>query len=560
MNIEALIKDMTLAEKVGQMFLLAFAGNRLDEAQILMEEHFVGAAYIGNENVPTPAAAHDLTTQLGEVVKRTRLQIPLLLGADQEGAWSVMYPGSAPGPGNMALGATGDPDSAYAMYEVIGRELSSVGLNAVFGPCADCNTNPLNAIIGMRSFGEQAELVAKMTEAGVRGAQAGGVLATLKHFPGHGDTSVDSHRGLPTVDRTAAELDAVDLYPFEVGVRAGADIVMTAHIIFSALDPDNPATLSPIILRDVLREKMGFEGVILSDSMNMMAMKKHYDPHVSAVMAFNAGIDLLMLAEEHYDHKVDRYLADQRALIQAVIDAIQNGQLPIERVNDAVRRVLELKQKSKLTIGPPVPKSEALTLVGNASHRDVEITVSRKAVAVLKNEHSLIPLNPETPIVLVNTTTRSSYEPLGNTRGIGPNQTDSAFDLFETALQSRSISYRSMVAETVLDGQTITLSDNEVIVAVTENFPLPGMDFGQESQSRIVRTLNESHGDRLIVVALRDPYDLRHFPDVATYLTSHSFRNPAAQAAVEALLGDYEPHQLAAVSVNEAGINARGII
>src|SRR5215207_921303 len=177
------VESMTLEEKIGQLFLLAFSKNRLDEARILFEQYFVGASYISNDNVPTPEAAVDLTTQLQNFAASTRLKIPLLLGADQEGVWGVMVPASCTGPGNMALGATGRPDDAYAMYEVIGRELLSVGLNAVFGPAADCNSNPYNSIIGMRAFGEKPGLVGAMTAAAVRGAQAGGVIATLKHFP-----------------------------------------------------------------------------------------------------------------------------------------------------------------------------------------------------------------------------------------------------------------------------------------------------------------------------------------------------------------------------------------
>ncbi|MEM6527257.1 MAG: glycoside hydrolase family 3 protein [Chloroflexota bacterium] len=412
MDVEKLLGEMTIQEKVGQMFLLAFSGNRLDEAQVLMEENMVGAAYISNENVPTPEAAYGLTTKLGQFAGNTRLQVPLVLGVDQEGSWSVMYPGSSPGPGNMAVGATGDPDMAYKMYEVIGKELRAVGLNTLLAPCADCNSNPVNSIIGMRSFGEKSGLVGQMTAAAVRGAHAGGVIATPKHFPGHGDTLQDSHRDLPTVSRSAEDLYTIDLHPFAEGIRAGAGMVMTAHIIFSALDPDNPATLSSVILNDVLRDQMGFDGVVLSDSMNMMAMKRHYDPKESAVQAFLAGVDLLMLAEEHYDHNAEQYLANQQALIEAAIEANASGTLPTARIDEAVRRVLTLKAKSDLTLAPPVDKEEAIHIVGSDAHRNVELEVATAAVSILRNRKGLLPLDARQKILLVNTTTRKSYEPL----------------------------------------------------------------------------------------------------------------------------------------------------
>ncbi len=188
MNPNQMIQVMTLDEKIGQLFLLAFSGDRVDEARIMMEQHLIGGAYISNDNIPTPEKAYDLCTVLQSYAHNTRLKIPLLLGVDQEGTWSVMTPGSSTGPGNMALGATGDPHSAYEMYRTLGKELAAVGLNTLLAPCADSNSNPTNSIIGMRSFGEPAELVGAMTAAAVKGAREGGVIATVKHFPGHGDT------------------------------------------------------------------------------------------------------------------------------------------------------------------------------------------------------------------------------------------------------------------------------------------------------------------------------------------------------------------------------------
>ena len=257
----------------------------------------------------------NLCNRLQSFAANTRLGIPLLLGCDQEGTWSVITAESAMGPGNMALGAGGDRQCAYDMYGVIARETSAVGLNVVLGPAADCNSNPHNSIIGMRSFGEKPELVAEMTAAAVRGLQDNGSVATLKHFPGHGDTTVDSHRGLPTVTRTRDDLMRIDLRPFAAGIEAGAKIVMTSHIIFSALDAEHPATLSPVILGDLLRGELGFEG--------LGRVRQHEYAFDEAQLRsdsmppskrFEAGVDLMMLAEEHYDHDASQYLENQRRL------------------------------------------------------------------------------------------------------------------------------------------------------------------------------------------------------------------------------------------------------
>ncbi len=531
--VDTLLAQMTLEEKIGQMFLLAFAGDRLDEARVLFEQHFVGASYISNDNVPSPQAAVDLVRAVQGYAANTRLKIPLILGVDQEGAWSVMTPGSSPGPGNMALGATGRPEDAYAMYEVMARELRAVGLNTLLAPCADCNSNPHNSIIGMRSFGEKPGLVGQMAAAAVRGAHAGGVIATVKHFPGHGDTTLDSHRGIPTVTRSREDLRSIDLHPFVEGIRAGTDVVMTSHILFPAIDPDNPATLSRAILHDVLRGEMGFDGVIMSDSMNMKSMVANYPAAESAVRAFAAGVDLLMLAEEHYSHDAASYLRNQTVLIEAVRQAVIDGRLPLARVEDAVRRVLTLKHQYGLWHDAPPPVWSARE-VGTPAHAQVELEVSQHAVAVIRDRAGHVPLAPDAHITLVNGTARSGYAPLGATRGIGPNQTTPAYDVFAAALRVHTPSLAELSAEDVLGG---ALPGAGVIVVVTENYPLPGMDFEQASQRAVIERLHTHAAERLVVVALRDPYELAALPDVGTYVCAFSFRPCAAQAAVDVLRG-----------------------
>jgi beta-N-acetylhexosaminidase len=536
MNVQELLGSMTLEEKIGQLFLLAFSRDRLDEARILFQDYFVGASYISNDNVPDPQSAAELTGRLQQYAASTRLQIPLLLGVDQEGVWGVMVPASCTGPGNMAIGAAHRTQNARRMYRVIGEELSAVGLNAVFGPCADCNSNPHNSIIGMRSFGEKPALVGALTAAAVQGAHEGRVATAIKHFPGHGDTTIDTHRGLATVNRTRDELFKIDLYPFVQGIRAGADMVMTSHIVFTALDPDNPATLSRTILQEVLRGELNFQGVIISDSMNMHSMKRNYRPEDSAVRAIQAGVDLIMLAEEHYDHDASTYLQQQTTLLRAVKMAVEQGSLPLSRVDQAVERVLSLKAQRGLIDGAATQPPIAPSLVGSAAHRAVELDVARDAVAVLRDKRHLVPIPRSASVAVVNTTKRESYAVLGATRGIGPNQTMPAFDYFVDAIRARFSNVRVVTAETFLQGNT-TFDADERIIAVTENYPLPGMDFDQASQLPILHSLLNQARERLIVAALRDPYELSHLPDADTYVCAFSFRPSAVQALADVLCG-----------------------
>ena len=549
MSVDALLGKMTLNEKVGQVFLLAFDGGQLDEARVLFEQHFVGGSYLSNDNLPEPQVAAALTSQIQGFAANTRLAIPLLLGADQEGAWSVMYPASSTGPGNMALGATGQPEDTQAMYRVIGRELAATGVNTLLAPCADCNSNPHNAIIGVRSFGEHPERVGAMVEAAVRGAFEGGAIPVLKHFPGHGDTTSDSHRGLPTVTRNRDELFAIDLYPFARGIAAGAPVVMTAHILFPALDPERPATLSPLILGDVLRGEMGFEGVILTDSMNMQAMRRNYDPRQSAVDALAAGVDMIMLAEEHYNFDRSAYLKNQVALIEAVKAAVRSGQLAEARLDDAVRRILLLKER--------LPAEPALdpAAVGSAGHRAVEVAVSRDALAVIRAADALLPFAKDRPLTLVNTALRAAYEHLGETRGIGPNQTDAAFDLFTAAVQRRAPGAFILSAEDVLNG--VCPAPGSAVIAVTENHPLPGTDFDQSAKHDVLRALDENVNGKFVIVALRDPYELEDLPFIRNYVCAFSSRACAAEAAAELVFGETRAPGMSPVSIPGAGTAAQ---
>jgi beta-N-acetylhexosaminidase len=445
----------------------------------------------------------------------------------------------------MALGATGDPGQARAVYRVIGEEMRAVGLHAAFAPCADCNSNPDNAIIGMRSFGQPPELVASMAEAAVAGVLEAGAMPTLKHYPGHGDTTVDSHRGLPSVGRDRDELFAVDLLPFARGVAAGAPLVMTAHILFPALDPDRPATLSPLILDEILRGELGFEGAVISDSMNMRSMRANYDPLDAAVQAVNAGVDIVMLAEEHYDHDAD-YLARQVALIEGVLDAVRTGSISEGRLDQAVGRTLRLK--ASIPQRAPAPET-----VGSEEHRAVELAAARAAVSAIRGSLELLPVHPGDPLTLVNTTRREAYGILGQTRGIGPNQTDAAFDLFLAAVRRRSPDVRVLSAEDVLDGARP--EHDGLVVAVTENHPLPGVDFDTSAAPAVLKALTDS-GHQAQVVALRDPYELAGLPFAHDYLCAFGSRWCSAEAAAEVLFGEVVAAGRSPVSVPGTGVRA----
>jgi beta-N-acetylhexosaminidase len=554
---DALLEKMTLEEKIGQMFMLAFPGKSLDRIRMLIQTHFIGACYLSQENAGSPEEAITLSNSLQECARTSGKGIPLLLAVDHEGVWGVLVPHSTTGPGNLGLGATGDPGNTYHIYRIIGYEMTTVGYNTILAPCADINSNPRNPIIGMRSFGEDPHEVSKHVAAAVLGAHAGGAIATAKHFPGHGDTAIDSHRELPRAERSRGSLWKVDLPPFQAAIEVGVDIVMTSHILFPALDPHRPATLSPIILEGLLRKELGFEGVILSDSMNMKAIRKNYPLDEAVVTAIIAGVDMILLAEEHYDHDPEVYLERQISCIQSVLCAVKKGKVPLDRINQSVRRILALKERYGLFQRPLTPLSCA-TIVGNPGHRRVESDIAEQTVVLIRDRYGLLPLPVSEKVALVNAAPRNTYDILVSTRGIGPNQAKPAFDFFEATLRELRENVTSFSWEQLQKDLPPELVSARTVVVVTEDYPLPGVDFETATQRDLVERLSVALGERMVVVGLRAPYELTLYPQVSTYLTTCSSRPCAAIAAARVVAGEIRPRGKLPVSIPEVSYERQG--
>ena len=309
---------MTLEQAVGQQFLLTFEGREALPAQfleILRRQHVGGVVLFRHKNMGNLTELRGLTHAMQRAAAESG-QPPLLIAADQEGGQLIAVDQTTPFPGNMALGATGsDKPCPYKVGRAIGKELTAVGINVDFAPVCDVNSNPLNPVIGTRSFGEDAKLVARMSAALIRGLQSAGVAATAKHFPGHGDTSSDSHHNAPIVMHDAKRIRSVELFPFRAAVDAGVRLVMTAHIVMPALNGGSnelPATLSRRILRDLLRKKMRFNGIIVSDALDMHAMEQGLGYVAETMAAVAAGIDLLL-----FNHDLSRVEPACSNLVQA---------------------------------------------------------------------------------------------------------------------------------------------------------------------------------------------------------------------------------------------------
>jgi len=513
-------KQKEVRAKVGQLFMLAFTGEDPEIVLPLIKDRGIGALYLSNDNLNDPERASKLLNILQEGALQGISGQPLLTAADQEGAWAVLTPHSASGPGNMALG--GAPSSyTRKMYSTFATEMTAVGVFCNLAPCADVNSNPLNPIIGTRSFGENPHEVAIRVSEAVKGLHDGHMIATAKHFPGHGNTATDSHSGLPVVDRSKEEIDSIDILPFKAAIDAGVDMVMTAHIVYSALDADNPATLSSKILNNYLRDTLGFKGVVITDSFNMWAIQKNYSPQEAAVKAILAGADMIMLAEERYGESVGDYVSNQIKILDRVEQAVLSGEIPMERLDEAYNRIINMKNKYQLSQRLPIDPNKAVSIVGSEPTMAVALEAASHSVHVLYDQGNVLPLSSEKTIAVVRLARENVKEIMAISEGIGPNYANGFRDFVK---ELNALGYR--VNEYEVDDDI----EEDIIIAVGENYPLPGKSLDLKVQLERLQLLNEKK-KTLINVALKDPYDALHVKaDVYVCAVGSNYSNAVAAA------------------------------
>lgn len=398
--VEDTLKKMTLDDKVGQLVVTSAPSTYLATDTELFETVAqkvrtlkLGGVHIFGGTEPSPAlmlgqapGSVILGQPLSAASLLNRLQaeaaIPLLNTADFEAGVGFRIAHATTFPRQMAIGATGDEQLAFEAARITAAEARALGVHVNFSPIADVNNNSRNPVINTRSFGESPDLVGRMTAAYVRGLRAGGVLATLKHFPGHGDTDVDSHIGLPIINHPRDRLDAIELAPFRQGITAGADAVMVGHIQLPALDsaPASPATLSAPIVNGILRGDMKFRGLVYTDSMSMEAITKLMPPGDAAVRALQAGNDLVL------------HSPDDAAAVAGIKAAVQSGALPLAQIDASVRRVLTAKARLGLHKSRVVSLDDVPRKVGGRGHAAIAEQLSQKSITLVRDDRNQVPL------------------------------------------------------------------------------------------------------------------------------------------------------------------------
>ncbi|MFB0844055.1 beta-N-acetylhexosaminidase [Paenibacillus oleatilyticus] len=525
------LAGMTLEDKVGQLIQAGFHSLEPDEHILdLIERRRIGGVILFARNVQSTAQVAALTGKLQEAAQRAGTA-PLWISIDQEGGMVArITEGVALMPGAMVIAAGGSEEAAYEAALVAGRELRALGVNMNFAPDLDINNNPANPVIGVRSFGEAPEAVAEYGAASIRGFQEAGVSATAKHFPGHGDTTTDSHLDLPTIPHSRERIEAVELVPFRRAVAAGVDAVMSSHIVFPAFEPEwLPATLSRRVLTGLLREELGFDGVIVTDCMEMQAIAAHYGTVQAAVMAVEAGADIVLISHS-------REL--QEGALDALLEAVRSGRISEERIDASVRRLLALKRK-RLASGTESHEA-ALRLVGCEVHRQTARRISETSVTLVKDEERLLPLRRVPTLVI-------------HTSAVATSIADEAVDMPHTlgkALAAQGLDVIERIIPVSPDGEALQAlltqakPFGQVVVGTYNASFYPG-------QVRLIEAL-QSLGKRPVVVALRNPYDLREFPDVSTYAAVYESRPLALDSAAKGLTGAIPMRGRLPVTVSEA--------
>ena len=503
---------------MGRLLLLAYPGSEPPLAR-LTEFDPAGFLFYPS-NVPSTSAARATVRAL-----QSATDVPLLFGIDQEGGPFTTYrvDDATIFPGNMALAAAGDAGLAERVARATGEELAYAGFNLNFAPVVDVNSNQDNPIIGIRSFGADVATVSEFGSAYLAGLEAAGVAAVAKHFPGHGDTDTDSHLELPTVDGDRARLDAVELAPFKALIAAGVPAVMTAHVAFPAIAPGLPATLSHEALTGLLRDELGFDGVIVTDYMDMDAIVTHFGAGDAAVLSVVAGADLVLLGPD---------LDTQREVHQALIQALRDGRLSEERVRDAVRRTEALALRYRPRLDDPAPDY--------AAHRALAQTVARAAATLLFND-GVLPLTLGSDVLVVAPQPGGFGQPphLGDVLG-------------RTFAGVRSVTVGTNPSAEQIATAVAEAGAADVVILGTYRW----LGAFQAGMVQLAGALAAT-GTPLVIVPLGNPDDLRFLPvRPDAYLAVYGYREANLLGAAAVLTGEVTPSGTLPVPVGEFPIGS----
>ncbi|HMR65081.1 MAG TPA: glycoside hydrolase family 3 N-terminal domain-containing protein [Anaerolineae bacterium] len=513
---------MTLEQRLGQLLAVGYDG--LEPPPWLIDWiklGRVGGIILFGDNLDQPRQVAELTATLQALAP-----VPLLFYIDQEGGIvSRLREPATVVPGAMALAATGDPARAQQAAGLLATEMRALGLHVNLAPVLDIQSNPTKRVLGIRCYGDTPETVREFGLAAIRGYQANGVLATAKHFPGLGESDLDSHHDLPAIPHPKARLHQVELLPFKAAIEAGVDLIMTSHARFPAYDPERPATLSPAILTGLLRQTLGFKGLIATDALEMNALADRYPPEERAVLALEAGVDLLMPA-----HGAEL----QQRVFWGLLEAVRAGRISEERLEASLARVMAAKARLSATAVPP------LTVVGCAEHRATAQRLADESITLVKDA-GLLPLR------------LSQSQTLGVIDFSLPR-----FSLVEEARQATALlaaeigrrwpqswvkSFSARLSDEDSPAVLAAAQEADTLLVITRNAD----DWA--GQARCVQALLAMRKP-IVIAAVRNPFDLKVWPEAGTYLCTYGDATVQLRALVRVLFGAVVARGLLPVSLD----------
>ncbi|MFJ4551467.1 glycoside hydrolase family 3 protein [Streptomyces sp. NPDC088817] len=549
-KLRALISRMTLEEKVGQLFVMRVYGHSATDptqadidanlkeigvrtaAELIAKYRVGGIIYFAwANNTQNPHQIAGLSNGIQEASLAQPRGLPLLVATDQEhgivcrvGKPATLFPGA------MAMGAGGSSADAHTLGRVSGAELRALGINQDYSPDADVNVNPANPVIGVRSFGADPDAVARLVAAEVKGYQSSKVAATAKHFPGHGDTATDSHYGFPVITHSRELWEKLDAVPFRAAIKADIDSIMTAHIQFPALDDSgDPATLSHSILTGILRGELGYDGVVVTDSLGMDGVRTKYGDDRVPVLALKAGVDQLLNPPS-----LD-------VAWNAVLNAVRAGELTEARLDESILRVLRLKAKLGLLEDPYVSQANVDRVVGVGAHLAAADRIAERTTTLLANEGRLLPLSRRGHKRLL-VLGADPASPSGTT---GPPTGVLAAALTELGFQATALSTGTAPSAATIDKAVAAAQNADAVVVATYNVT------AGSSQKTLVERLVAT-GRPVIAVAVRNPYDIAQLPTVSAHLAAYSWTDVELRAAARVIAGRARPRGRLPVPVQRA--------
>ncbi len=494
------VNKITLEEKIAQLLMFAFHGQEYnDQIDYLVKNLKIGGLIYFSRNFTNKEISYQLNKKI-----QAEAKIPLFLSLDQEGGIvQRIIKDMTPFPGAMAVSAS--QESNYELCYAVGRDLKKMGFNMNFAPVADVNNNPLNPVINSRSYSDDQVVCGEYVINAAKGFQDAQVIPTAKHFPGHGDTSVDSHVSLPKVDKSLDKLEKTEFVPFEMAIKSGIEGIMVSHILYPAIDSKYPATLSKNIITNVLKEKMGFEGLIVTDSLTMGAIYNNYSPNEIVRLACNAGIDLLVFCG-----KAD--LEEQKNIFRGFVEEVKKGNIPMERIDESFNKIIKYKEKYILNSSNDSKKDIDGIKIGK--------DISHKSITLVKDD-SLLPIKDKILVIFPKIKVFSLVD--------NDNQ---EYDTLGKILNENKIACDEVIYEENEDIIKKIIDNNkkyDKIILATYN--VRKNDY-QEKLWEGLKTIRA----KIIVVSMRSPYDIMYLEGVKTYICIYETSTLAFNSLAKCLL------------------------